>query len=111
MGRRCRQENLFRRANWENEPHPEKAREGFFAYDDSVPENKTAYKLPFADVIDGRLMAVPRGIFSVAQVLEGARGGDDLPKPVLNRIRRKVTAYYHKMNQEPPWQHEHAEMS
>ena len=98
------EKRLFHRAGWDDNPNPEKAREGFFVHDDAAPENKTAYKLPFADVIDGRLMAVPRGIFSAAQVLEGARGGVDLPKDVIARVRRRVGTYYHKMGEEPPWQ-------
>ncbi len=34
------------------------ARKGFLAYDDAHPKLKSSYKLPFADVIDGRLTAV-----------------------------------------------------
>ncbi len=97
--------SIFHKAGWETE-HPDYtfARRGFFAYDDEAPENKTAYKLPFAEVIEGRLKAVPRGIFSVAQVLEGARGGVDLPNHVKAAIQRKVTQYYHALGEEPPWQ-------
>jgi hypothetical protein len=96
-------ERIFRWAGWDDNPDPQKARRAFFAYDDEEPENKTAYKLPFADVIGGELKAVPRGIFAVAQVLEGARGGVDLPEDVQESIRRKVEAYYRKMGEEPPW--------
>ncbi len=97
-------ESMFRRAGWDDDyADPDMARQGFFAYDDAAPKNKTSYKLPFAAVIDGRLRAVPRGIFSVAQVLEGARGGVDLPDDVIAAIRRKVAAYYHKLGEEPPW--------
>jgi hypothetical protein len=97
--------SIFRKADWETD-HPDTAvaRRGFFAYDDETPQNKTAYKLPFAMVIEGRLKAVPRGIFSVAQVLEGARGGVDLPDHVIAAIRRKVTQYYHALGEEPSWQ-------
>ena len=96
---------IFRKADWES-AHADTAfaRRGFFACDDDALENKSAYKLPFAMVIDGRLKAVPRGIFSVAQVLEGARGGVDLPAHVKAAIRRKVTQYYHALDEEPPWQ-------
>jgi HK97 family phage prohead protease len=34
----------------------------------------TSYKLPFADVIDGELQAVPRALFAIAAALQGARG-------------------------------------
>ncbi len=97
-------ESMFRRAGWEDDhADPVMARQGFFAYDDAAPKNKTSYKLPFAAVIDGRLRAVPRGIFSVAQVIEGARGGVDLPDDVIAAIRRRVATYYHELGEEPPW--------
>jgi hypothetical protein len=96
-------QRVFDRAGWDDDPKPGQAREAFFAYDDSEPENKTAYKLPFADVINGRLQAVPRAIFAVAQVLEGARGGVDLPQEVQASVRRKVETYYRKMGEEAPW--------
>ncbi len=96
--------SIFRKAKWETDrPDYVSARRGFFAYDDEAPENKTAYKLPFAAVIGGRLKAVPRGVFSAAQVLEGARGGVDLPDHVKAAIRRKVAHYYHALGEEPPW--------
>lgn len=95
--------SIFRWAGWEADPDPGKARKAFFAYDADEPENKTAYKLPFAEVVGGRLKAVPRGIFAVAQILEGARSGVDLPPDVVRSVRRKVTAYYRKMGEDPPW--------
>ncbi len=102
--------SIFRQADWDGEkPDRELVRRGFFAYDDEEPGNKTAYKLPFAMVIGGHLKAVPRGIFSVAQVLEGARGGVDLPEQVKDAIRRKVAHYYKALGEEPPWQAEHHE--
>lgn len=99
-------ESIFRWAGWEDDPDPRKARKAFFAHDSEGPDNKTAYKLPFAQVIGGRLKAVPRGIFAVAQVLEGAREGVDLPRDVIKSIRRKVASYYHKMDEDPPWSEE-----
>ncbi len=96
--------SIFHKARWEtDQPDDTLARRGFFAYDDEAPQNKTAYKMPFAAVIEGRLKAVPRGVFSVAQVLEGARGGVDLPDHVKVVIRRKVAHYYHALGEEPPW--------
>lgn len=96
-------DRIFEWAGWDEHPDPRKARRGFFAYDDEGPEKKTAYKLPFADVIGGRLKAVPRGIFAVAAVLDGARGGVELPDDVIEAVRRRVDAYYHRMGEEAPW--------
>lgn len=76
----------------------------FFAVDTERREEFGGYKLPFADIVDGRLTAVPRGIFAVAAVLQGSRGGVDLPEDVQNAIKRKVAAYYHKMDLAAPWE-------
>lgn len=81
----------------------EKARKGFFAYDADHPGNKTAYKLPFAYVVDGKLKAVPKALQAVAVVLEGGRGGVDLPQDVIRKVRQKVERYYKKMGDEVPW--------
>ena len=94
---------IFRWAGWEDHPQPRKAQRAFLAYDAAAPENLTAYKLPFADVVGGELKAMPRGLFAVAQPLRGSRDGVDIPEAVLRSVRRKVTTYYHKMGEEAPW--------
>lgn len=96
--------HIFEWAGWEDHPNPAKAQKAFFAYDDETPTNLTAYKMPFADVINGELKAMPRGLFAVAQLLQGSRDGVDLPESILKSIRRKVTVYYRKMGDTPPWQ-------
>lgn len=35
----------------------------------------TSYSLPFCDVIDGKLTIIPKAVFSIAGVLQGARSG------------------------------------
>lgn len=95
---------VFRWAGWGEKPDPEKVRRAFFACNEVEAENKSAYKLPFADIIGGELKAVPRAVFAVAGVLDGARGGVDLPETVQKSIRTKVTRYYHKLEEAPPWE-------
>lgn len=97
------EDQIFKWAGWDDDPDPKKARRAFFAYNDSEPEEKESYKLPFVNIIDGEPHAVPDGIFAVAQVLEGARGGVDLPDSVIEDVRRDVEAYYDKMGDEAPW--------
>jgi hypothetical protein len=97
-------DRIFAWAGWEDHPDPEKARHAFFAYDDDKPTNLTSYKLPFADVVDGKLKAMPRGLFAVAQVLRGARDGIHLPEEVLRSARQRAETYYHKMDERAPWQ-------
>jgi len=69
----------------------------FFYCDESDKEKLGSYKLQFADIVDGELTAIPRAIFAVAAVLQGARGGVDIPDADKEAIKDKVTAYYAKM--------------
>lgn len=55
---------------------------------------KGAYKLGVADVIDGELRIVPRGVYAVAGVLNGARGGADIPQDAQDRLKGVVTTLY-----------------
>ena len=69
----------------------------FFYVDEANKELLGSYKLGFADVIDGELTAIPRGIFAVAAVLQGSRGGVDIPAADKDAIKSKVSAYYSKI--------------
>ena len=95
-------------ANAEEAPNEKYAR-AFFYVEDGAEDTFGAYKLQFADVIDGELTAVPRGIFAVAAVLQGARGGVDIPEEDIARIKRYVEGWYDRMSEEfgeeltPPW--------
>lgn len=84
-------------ADAEEEPNA-KYRQAFFWYDAEAPDNFGSYKLGFADVIDGELTAIPRGIFAVA----GGRGVDraDIPEADKEAIKTKVNHYYERMQDE-----------
>ena len=81
----------------------ERYRKAFLWYDAGKPDEFTAYKLPIADVVDGKLKAVPRAVTAAAQVLQGARGGVDLPAKDVASVRRSVERYYDKMGREAPF--------
>lgn len=77
-----------------------KYRQAFFWYDEEDPELFGSYKLGFADIINNRLTAIPRGIFAVAAVLMGARGGVDIPEADATKVKSHVEKYYAKMRKE-----------
>lgn len=88
-----------------------KYRWAFSWWDPAEPEDFGSYKLMIADVIDGALTAVPRAIFAAAVVVQGGRGGLDVPPSDLAGIRRHLGRYYMKMREEfdddtmhPPWE-------
>jgi hypothetical protein len=90
-------------AGAEDEPN-EKYRDAHVWYDAEKKDNYTAYKLLIADVIDGRLKAVPRGVMAAAAVMQGSRGGVDLPKKDIDGVKSHLAKYYEKMGDEAPWE-------
>lgn len=75
----------------------------FMWFDTAASEDFTAYKLPYADVIDGSLVAVPRAIYAIAAALRGARGGVEIPESDKAKIINNVNKYYAKMDKESPF--------
>jgi hypothetical protein len=90
-------------ADAEDDPN-QKYRDAHVWYDADSKDNFTAYKLLIADVIDGRLRAVPRGVMAAGNVMQGARGGIDLPDSDIDRVKSHLAKYYSKMGDEAPWQ-------
>ncbi|MGZ4675961.1 MAG: hypothetical protein ACXVJ7_14500 [Acidimicrobiia bacterium] len=89
-------------AHAEDEPN-EKYREAHVWYDADKKQNFGAYKLLIADVVDGRLRAVPRGVMAAAAVMQGSRGGVDLPRDDIDRVKSHLAKYYSKMGETAPW--------
>jgi hypothetical protein len=73
-------------------------------YDADQKDEFGAYKLLVADVIDGRLQAVPRGVMAAGNVMQGARGGVDLPRKDIDRVKSHLAKYYGKMGETAPWE-------
>jgi hypothetical protein len=90
-------------ADAQDEPNA-KYRRAHLWYDDDAPDNFTSYKLLFADVVDGKLVAVPRGIMAAGAVMQGSRGGVDLPKGDIAKVKSHLAKYYEKMDDTPPWE-------
>ena len=72
-------------------------------YDAGNKDEFGAYKLLIADVVDARLKAVPRGVMAAGNVMQGARGGVDLPRSDVPRVKSHLAKYYAKMGDTPPW--------
>jgi len=81
----------------------EKYRDAHVWYDAESKDNFTAYKLLIADVVGGKLVAVPRGVMAAGNVMQGSRGGVDLPKDDIDRVKSHLAKYYKKMDDTAPW--------
>lgn len=79
-----------------------KYRKAFVWYDAENSENFESYKLPIADVIEGELRAVWRGVVSAMAALLGARGGVDIPDADRRGAYNHLARYYRKFGEEPP---------
>ena len=82
----------------------EKYRDAHVWYDAENKENFGAYKLLIADVVDGELVAVPRGVMTAGNVMQGSRGGVDLPDKDIDRVKSHLAKYYAKMGDTAPWE-------
>lgn len=85
-----------------DEPNP-KYRDAHVWSDADKQENFTAYKLLVADVVDGSLKAVPAAVMAAGNVMQGGRGGVDLPREDIEPVKRHLERYYAKMNETAPW--------
>lgn len=77
---------------------PSKMKQAFFWCDSSEPDKIGSYKLIFADVQNGKLTAVPKGIFGCAGAIQGARGtGVDIPSGDEAAVKKRIETWYAKM--------------
>jgi hypothetical protein len=90
-------------AHADDEPN-QKYRDAHVWYDADNKDNFTAYKLLICDVVTGNLVAVPRAVMSAGGILQGARGGVDIPKSDVDRVKSHLAKYYRKMDRTPPWE-------
>lgn len=81
----------------------------FFVDDDNDGDDKGGeaqgdYKLPFATVIDGKLMAVWAGVSGCMAALNGARGGVDLgdDEDEKEALYKQICTYYKKFDKDAP---------
>jgi hypothetical protein len=89
-------------ASAEERPN-DKYRDAHVWYDAEKKDNFTAYKLLITDVVDGRLVVVPRGLMAAGNVMQGGRGGVDLPESDVARVKGHLAQYYEKMGDAAPW--------
>ncbi|MGD8501539.1 MAG: HK97 family phage prohead protease, partial [Phycisphaerales bacterium] len=69
----------------------------FMWFDSENADNFGAYKLPYADWLDGGFKAVPRALIAIKAAIGGARGGVDIPETDKPKILRHVERYLSKL--------------
>lgn len=79
--------------------------------DDADPETRGAYGFGIVDLVDDERRIVPNAVYAVASVLQGGRGGTEIPEADQDRMRTVVSGLYERMRDEfdddsirPPWE-------
>ncbi len=75
----------------------------FLWHDTKKPDSFDSYKLLIADVIDDALCVVPRGTFSAASVLLGARTSVGVPDDDHPEVMANIEKYYRKLDLDSPF--------
>lgn len=65
-------------------------------------ESFGAYKLPFSDVVDGKLCAVWKGVAACMAVMMGGRGGADIPDADAEKVVAHMAKYYDEFDKPVP---------
>lgn len=73
-----------------------KYRSVHFWYDENNDKSFGGYKLLFCDVLSSQVTAVWRGVTACAAVMQGGRGGVDIPEGDRDGVKAKIAGYYKK---------------
>lgn len=91
---------------------PSKFRTAFLYVDDKgEPTSRESYRLPIADVVDGKLVLMPHAVYAAAALLSGAHGGlPNISDQEKDRLRDVITEIYAVFQEswndprvKPPW--------
>ena len=70
--------------------------DAFMWRDKKAGHSKGGYKLPFADIVDGKMTAIPKGIFAAAGRLDSTT----MPPEDKPGVRARIGGYYDRMRQQ-----------
>lgn len=79
-----------------------KYKKGFVWFNEEDKENFGSYKLPFADVKDGKLTAIWGGVANAMRVVLGARGGVSISDADKKKCHSFLASYYKKFDKPVP---------
>lgn len=87
-------ERIFTWAGFDGDnPDPIKAADCFLIYDSDAPKLRGSFKLPFADIVDGKPTAMPGGLRAAASRLPQT----DCPQDCQDRARKVLDGYFARM--------------
>jgi hypothetical protein len=104
---------IARVAQWSGGDPAKFAQAFLYQNKDEPPNNRESYRLPIADIHNGKLTLIPRAVFSAGTILSGAHGGleGSVPEPERIKLQQAVTEIYDKLREDygdprviAPWQ-------
>lgn len=90
----------------------EKLASAFFWHAPNASGDLNGYRLPMGDISNGKLILVPRAVFTAAAILSGAHGGLEgvVGEDEKNQLKRVITKIYDVFREQwgdrrqiPPW--------
>lgn len=106
------EEAIARISSWAGSDGDKFAKPFLWKQADGQPLNPDSYRLPVADVVNGKLVLVPRAVFQAATILSGGHGYLEgvVPDDERDELKSVITSMYEKlqeMYQDPrvvaPW--------
>lgn len=102
----------IREATGSTEAPSSSYRKAFLWFNEEKADDFDSYMMPFADVIDGDMMAVPKAIMACAEMMSGEGSMPDgmaLPAEEMDAMRSVIGLYYEKMGKQAPWDEDDSE--
>ncbi len=81
----------------------EEFKRAFLWCDDENAEHVDSYKLLIADVVDGKLTIIPKGVFAAAGSISGIKGGVNISEDAKELIKETINEYYSQLDMESPF--------
>ena len=69
----------------------------FFWFESEDPENIESYRLQFADIVDGEIVAIPNGIFEVVSRIKNDPDALGISEEDIKEVENNISRYYDKM--------------
>lgn len=76
----------------------------FLFCDEEKSGDFNAYKLPIADVIEGKLFAIPRAVFAATVSIRGGGGDLNIPSDKKDNVIAHITQEYKRMDLQSPFE-------
>ena len=99
----CGKTTIFKALTGSGEKPSAEYKKAFVIFDSENANEFGACKLPIADVVDGKLVVIPRGVFAAAGAIQGARTPMEISGAERKGAIRHLERYYAKMDADSPF--------